>query len=288
MTEACAVLPISVLMATYAADAPEHLQASLESLFGQTVKFSQLVLVVDGPIGPELAAVIDGFRPRHESADQFDVVQVATRGGLGAAANVGLSHCKNSLIARMDADDISMANRLERQWCVWQSEDDLSVLGTWHAEFAEDKPDHVLFVKKAPTRHADIARVMRSRCCVSHPTVLMSKAAIVDAGGYPETRTHEDYLLFRRMLRRGHRFAIIDDPLVKVRVSEKQRARRGGTNLLRGDWQVYVEGWRHGEHTLLGVMVIMAVWAVFRLSPPFVKAGLYRFVRSRPTDTSML
>lgn len=95
----------SVLMAVYHKEEPEYLRQAIESIQVQTVPTNDFVLVCDGPLNPELDAVI--ATKKQEMGNTLNVVRLAKNCGLGNALNEGIKHCKNELVARMDSDDIA-------------------------------------------------------------------------------------------------------------------------------------------------------------------------------------
>lgn len=92
----------SVLMAVYHKEEPEYLRQAIESIQVQTVPTNDFVLVCDGPLNPELDAVI--ATKKQEMGNTLNVVRLAKNCGLGNALNEGIKHCKNELVARMDSD----------------------------------------------------------------------------------------------------------------------------------------------------------------------------------------
>ena len=101
----------SVLMSVYHKEKPEYLRQAIESIQSQTLPTDDFVLVCDGPLNPELDAVI--VTKQQEMGDSLNVVRLAKNGGLGNALNEGIKHCKNELVARMDSDDIAYPDRCE-------------------------------------------------------------------------------------------------------------------------------------------------------------------------------
>ena len=101
----------SVLMSVYAKERPEFLRLSTESMLAQTVKTNNFVLVCDGPLTPELDAIVAELQQKH--GDLFHVIRLETNQGLAHALNRGLRECKNELVARMDSDDIAVPDRCE-------------------------------------------------------------------------------------------------------------------------------------------------------------------------------
>ncbi len=99
----------SVLMSVYYKERPEYLKASIESIQAQTYPAKDFVLVCDGPLTPELDAVIEEKKTALGAVLQ--VVRLEKNSGLGKALNAGLMHCKCELVARMDSDDIAYSDR---------------------------------------------------------------------------------------------------------------------------------------------------------------------------------
>ena len=75
-----------MLLSVYRKERPEWFRESLESVFGQTVRPAEVVLVADGPLTPELDAVIAEFARREAT---LRVVRLPVNGGLGRALNEG-------------------------------------------------------------------------------------------------------------------------------------------------------------------------------------------------------
>ena len=115
----------SVLMSVYYKEKPEYLNQAIESIQTQTLSTNNFVLVCDGPLTPELDAIINV--KQHEMGDSLNVVRLAKNGGLGNALNEGIKHCKNELVARMDSDDIAYPDRCERQINVFNTHPNVSI-----------------------------------------------------------------------------------------------------------------------------------------------------------------
>ena len=103
----------SVLMSVYAKEKEEYLRQSIDSMLNQTVKPEQFVLVEDGPLGDDLRDCIGEYVALY--SQMFTVIPLAENVGLGRALDIGLEHCRNELVARMDSDDISMPDRCEKE-----------------------------------------------------------------------------------------------------------------------------------------------------------------------------
>ena len=127
----------SVSMCVYGGDNPAWFAAAVDSVVNQTVAPDEIVIVVDGPVPPELDAVIGGY----EQQPLFKVIRMAENRGHGEARRIGLQHCTCDLIALMDADDISRPDRFEKQLAAF--DEGVAIVGGQITEFI-DTTDHVV------------------------------------------------------------------------------------------------------------------------------------------------
>ncbi len=111
----------SVLMSLYKKEHPEYLRLALDSMLNQTVKPDEIVLVEDGPLTPELYAILDEYPMLHRVKNEKNL-------GLGLALNEGLKVCRNELVARMDTDDISKPDRCEKQLRRFEEKPELAIV----------------------------------------------------------------------------------------------------------------------------------------------------------------
>ena len=213
----------SVLTSVYKKDKPEQLKLSLSSIYqNQTVKPNEIVLVIDGPISDELKNVIEEFE---KDCPVLKVVKQEENMGLGKTLNNGLEHCSNDIVARMDADDVSMPERFEEQLKVIAEGYDL--IGSNLKEFI-DNPDEVVSERIVPEKQEDIIKFMKGRNPFSHPTVMFRKEMVLKAGGYQHLHYCEDYYLWVRMYLAGAKMYNIQKPLLRFRMNMDTYGRRGG------------------------------------------------------------
>ena len=96
----------SVLMSVYYKESASNLQKSMESVFNQSIKCDEFVLIEDGPLTDELNETIEYFEKKYPSV--LKIVRLEKNVGLGLALNKGILECSNEIIARFDSDDISV------------------------------------------------------------------------------------------------------------------------------------------------------------------------------------
>ena len=121
----------SVSMCVYYKDDPRWFETSVDSILNQTVKPTEVVLVVDGPVPGELKKSI----LKYESYDFFKIIWLEKNMGHGIARRTSFENCSNEIIALMDADDISVPTRFEKQIALFESQQELSIVGGNISEF---------------------------------------------------------------------------------------------------------------------------------------------------------
>jgi glycosyltransferase involved in cell wall biosynthesis len=212
----------SVLMSVYHKEKPEYLRDSINSMINQTVKPDEIVLVKDGPLTEALEKVIYEYKDN----PILNVVELKENVGLGKALNIGLTKCRNEIVARMDTDDISEVERCEKQYKILISQN-VSVVGASVSEFIDDK-DNIVAYKDVIENHNEIIQRMKYRNAINHPTVMFKKSDVISAGSYQHWFLNEDYYLWIRMILMGYKFMNMNEPLVRMRITNDTYLRRGG------------------------------------------------------------
>ncbi len=238
-------LKYTVLMSVYHKEKPEYLRTSVNSMLNQTVPPDEFIIVKDGPLSPGLDEVIDEFVSEHPGL--FTVITNEVNLGLGPSLAKGVAASGNELIARMDSDDYSAADRCEKQLAKFMENPQLGIVGSYGAEFIESV-DHIVSVHKLPAENQEIEKMMHRRCAILHPTVIFRKSAVLKSGNYHPVLLYEDYDLFSRMVLEQHIISCnIPEPLYFVRTSSDFFKRRGGIRYaktaLRFKWRQYKKGY---------------------------------------------
>lgn len=221
--------PFTLLMPVYRGDDAAHFtKAFTSSVTAQTRRPDQVILVQDGPVDEALAAAIDAA----VATPNILIVhhKIAENIGLAAALTVGLSLCDHDIVARMDADDISLPERFAKQLPL--VEGGLDLVGTGMLEFLDDVGS-IVGQRVPRTVPEEIEQYARFHDPFSHPTVVYRRTAVEHAGGYQPLGLMEDYWLFARMIASGAAVGNIAEPLLMYRVGAGAYARRGG----RAQWQ---------------------------------------------------
>lgn len=222
----------SVSMSVYSGDQPEWFKESLDSVLNQTLKPSEIILVVDGPVNQKLNDIINKYELNH----QIIVKRLEKNVGHGMARNIGLNLCKYNIVALMDADDISTPNRFEMQVEKLIKNPNISVVGGQIIEFS-DSINNIISRRKVKIDDIDIKLDMKYKCPMNLVTVMFKKKDVIDVGGFLDWYHEEDYYLWVRMAKKNLIFSNINDDLVYVRVGTNMYKRRGGLKYFLSEYK---------------------------------------------------
>lgn len=217
-------IKFSVSMCVYAGDNAKYFEEALESVFHQTRKPDELVLVVDGPIPSSINEVINFFSSKH---DEMHVFRLKENQGHGNARRLGVSKCQYDYIAIADADDINMPKRFEIQLAYFERNPSLGAVSSGCVHFTDDVKNPIN-EEKMPESDEEIKKAMKTGCPICQPSVVLNRKVVEDAGGYMDWYMAEDYYLWIRMMQSGATFANTPMSLLYLRTTPDQMARRGG------------------------------------------------------------
>jgi glycosyltransferase involved in cell wall biosynthesis len=260
---------VSVVMATRNDD-PRCLAGAIESINSQSYGDWELILIDDSTSG-ETIGLLDAYAARL-GKERCRVVHNSPGLGLPRSLNAGMALARGELIARMDADDICLPDRLGAQVEYMDLHPDVGILGGDIEVVTQDlRPLTTRRYLKDPKK---LIRMSYIRNPLAHPTVMMRKSVIDEIGGYdPRCRKAEDHDLWLRAIKRGIGVANMDKVLIQYRApeeySEKHRSR---------DWNysIYAKlrnfNLRHPLFSLLGICVSIGL----RLAPSSLVGRLYR------------
>lgn len=253
----------SVLMSVYAKDHPAYVAAAVESMLNQTVPPEEYVIVVDGPVTDALRNVITKYEA---DSKLFTVIWLEKNGGLGNALNTGLNYCRNELVARMDADDISLPTRCERELEMFANDSRLAICGCNIDEF-RGALNNVSTSRIVPENDEEIKKFMRRRQPFNHPTVIYKKSKVIENGGYISLKRKEDFDLFSRMLSNGCYAANIGESLYLYRADEDNDARRKSWQNFKSAVYVYGLHLKRKGCSVSDYMIVCSAELLFMILP---------------------
>lgn len=230
----------------------------MDSVLGQTVSPTEIVLVRDGLVYDALQETIDEYLERY--GDLFTYVPLEQNGGLGNALRIGLENCHCELVARMDTDDVCVPDRFEKQLRYMEQHPSVDMVGGNIAEF-RDSIKSIVDYRCVPSTNEEIYSRMKKRCPFNHQTVMYKKSAVLAAGNYQAFYLFEDYYLWIRMLIAGCTFGNLDEVLCYVRITDMAN-RRGGMKYFRS----YKRLLRFMKQNRVITSVELAKYSVIRFS----------------------
>jgi glycosyltransferase involved in cell wall biosynthesis len=212
-TTAAPVPKISVLMPVY--NGAAFVKESIESVLAQSFTDFELVVVDDGSIDatPTILA---------EMAARDARMRVVTKAnsGISETLNVGLEATRAPWIARLDADDLMLPQRLERQWDFVTTQPDIVAAGSYFTVIDRDSMPRDTHFPLPRTREELAERLaQRETLTFTHPTMIYLRDVVRCLGGYrKEFEPCEDADLFARMLAEGGTILIQPEVLTWYRV----------------------------------------------------------------------
>ncbi len=200
---------ISVILPVY--NAESTVGVAINSILNQTFGNFELLIINDGSTD-QTEQVIRSFsdaRIRHFKTQNR---------GIARALNFGIKLSKAPLIARMDADDISYAHRLEKQINFLNGNTEIGVVSSL-VDYKDDnlkQSGYSLYVSQINTLldHDILYRRRFQESGIAHPSVMFRKRLIEQYGGYSEEALPEDYELWLRLMQNGIKIGKIKEPLM--------------------------------------------------------------------------
>lgn len=267
---------LSVLMSVYNNDVAEYLEEALESLQNQTIKADETIIIFDGIVSQDLYDIVE----KYTNTLNITTIQNQKNEGLASSLNKGLKLVNFDLIARMDADDIAVKDRFEKQLSFFRNEkDNVDVLGGNIQEFSGNL-DNLGSIRKVPLQSFEILKFSKFRSPLNHPTVMIKTEVLRSVGGYPtEFNKLEDYALWVYLLNRKFNVKNISDILVFMRISDDMYERRGGLNQVKGFFKLRIKMYKIGHTNIVETLVGMLINIPTSMISGNLRKHVYRFLR---------
>jgi len=186
---------VSVLMPVF--NGERYLRPALDSILTQTLTNFEFIVINDGS-RDNSAEILEQYATRDR---RIRLIHQENR-GLIASLNRGIELAWSEYIARMDADDVSLPSRLEKQHKFLEENPGHALVGTWaHIQVEDSAPDRM---HKHPTDSLAAKWALLFNCPFVHSSVMVRRQAVVEAGGYDsgfQQPSPEDYDLWSKIAR---------------------------------------------------------------------------------------
>jgi len=201
---------VTVLMSVY--NGEKYLREAIDSILNQTFKKFEFLIINDGSTD-KTAEILQSYQDL-----RIRVINNEKNIGLTKSLNKGLKLAKGEYVARMDADDISMPNRLDTQYAYMKSNPDLAICASSYKQIDENGD-----TKEITRRYLECERLyyfLTFTNCLAHSTVFFRKSIILGVNGYNDKLMQaQDYDLWYRVSRMS-KVVQIDKVLLKLRVHQ--------------------------------------------------------------------
>ncbi|MDE6810508.1 MAG: glycosyltransferase, partial [Muribaculaceae bacterium] len=220
---------VSVLMSVYS-EPLDWVKQSIESILTQTFTDFEFIIINDNPQNPKLAFFLN---QQSKKEPRIKLHTNPTNIGLTKSLNIGLKLCRGKYIVRMDADDVSLPERLVQQ--VKFMERNPNIIASSALAYEWDG-DNVVGKVYRPTTPQSIKEYIFTSSPFIHPLLIIRRDILEKYSiKYDESfRVSQDYKLAADLIEIGT-IANIDDYLLKYRISRTQISNRKGLEQVEND-----------------------------------------------------
>lgn len=204
-------ISISICMPVY--NASRYLRDCIDSILSQSFTDFELLIVDDGSTDDSVEII------RSYSDSRIRLIE--NKHDYIGSLNLLLQEARGKYIARMDADDVMLPNRLETQYQFMETHAEIDVLGGQMNMFNDEAAKDTSWksqVKEGTITLSD----MISCCCVCHPTTMLRKDCLSQFAYRPDAKYAEDYALWVELLSAEKRIFNLSAPLIYYRVHKTQ------------------------------------------------------------------
>lgn len=210
---------VSVIMATYKED-EKFLREAIESILGQSYDNFEFIIIIDNPENNLHIEIIKDYM-KNDSRIKMYINEVNI--GLTKTLNKGLSLAQGKYICRMDADDISYSNRIEKE-INYLENNKLDLIGGG-TKIINENGETIFSIQKMPSDSDKIRKVLKYNQCLVHPTWFGKKEVFEQLEGYRDIPLCEDYDFTLRAVLKGFRISILNEVVLKYRMTSQSISR---------------------------------------------------------------
>ncbi len=197
---------ISVLMSVYT-ESEEGIISSVESILCQTFSNFEIILVNDNPHNKEMKNILDKIRKKD---NRIRLLVNDRNRGLGYSLNKAIRNARANILARMDTVDTSRQDRFEKQISFIRKNPKIDLLFTQWIDI--DEKNKMVFRKPSHIDFANMHKSFFTKSMLMHPSLLAHKKVFLE-NPYPDMDRPEDIVLWLKLIRKGYKFDIVEEPL---------------------------------------------------------------------------
>ena len=200
-------------MSTYN-ESESYIRASVSSILEQTLTDLELIIVIDNPENETAVRTVNAL-----AAEDARVKVLCNEKNLGLVCtlNRAIAAASGTVLARMDADDIALPQRLEKQLAFMEKE---------HADIVGAVTQYI-DENGSPTEgchpyrtEEQLIRQLRFENCLCHPTWMVRREVYEQLHGYRDIDSCEDYDFLLRAIEKGYRLSMVNEMLLWYRYNK--------------------------------------------------------------------
>lgn len=210
---------ISVVMPVY--NGEKYLAEAIESILAQTFIDYEFIIVNDGSTDNTLN-IIEEYMQKDNRIKVIKLKKV----GLVNSLNIGIELAKGEYIARMDADDISMPERFQKQVDYLDENYKISILATYIEAIGYDKERKLKledWFNNTINTDNQLERIIRN-CPIAHPSVMMRSDFAKKEKYSLGYQAMEDYELWMRAVNKGYKIRVVEEKLLHYRFYDESKS----------------------------------------------------------------
>ena len=206
---------VSVLMSCFN-ETESELKDSIESILNQSFTDFEFIIVNDNPENTKLKMILN----RYKLDDiRIRIINNKNNIGLAKSLNKAINIARGKYVARMDADDISLPNRLKEETDYLETHKDCDLVATNRDDIDENsnttKTSAAIIVNDE-----SIPKILKYGSIITHPSVMIKTSILKNLNGYRSFKSSQDYDLWLRMVSKGYKFHILPQVLIQYRVRQ--------------------------------------------------------------------
>ena len=204
---------VSVIMSTYN-ESEDYILASVGSILEQTLSDLELIIVIDNPGNEAAVRTVEAFASKDS---RVKVLRNERNLGLVRTLNRAIAAASGAILARMDADDIALSQRLEKQLAFMEHEH-ADIVGAV-TQYIDENGNPIEGCHPYRTEE-QLRKLLRFENGLCHPTWMVRREVYEQLNGYRDIDSCEDYDFLLRAIEKGYRPGMVDETLLLYRYNK--------------------------------------------------------------------